>query len=121
MPPWMAFSSMRVSKSSCKAGLKVVEKSFKFVKLDKRQRTSLIQAKWLILFFLGLKDSYMISMKKRSIDNYIGCIVGGAIGDALGAPTEFMNLEDILEEYGPNGVNDYVEYDNGYGFIPMTR
>lgn len=59
----------------------------------------------------------MLSMKKRSIDNYIGCIVGGAIGDALGAPTEFMNLEDILEEYGPNGVNDYVEYDHGYGEI----
>lgn len=56
-------------------------------------------------------------MKKLNIDNYIGCIVGGAIGDALGAPTEFMKLESILHKYGPNGVNDYVEYDNGYGEI----
>ncbi len=58
-----------------------------------------------------------IFMKKLKIDNYIGCIVGGAIGDALGAPTEFMRLDNILEKYGSNGVNDYVEYDNGFGEI----
>lgn len=56
-------------------------------------------------------------MKKLEIDNYVGCIVGGAIGDALGAPTEFMNLDSILEKFGPNGVNDYIEYDNGLGEI----
>jgi len=26
---------------------------------------------------------------KRGLDNYIVCIVGGAVGDALGAPTSF--------------------------------
>jgi len=56
-------------------------------------------------------------MKKLQIDNYVGCIVGGAIGDALGVPTEFMNLDRILEKFGPNGVNDYIEYDNGLGEI----
>ena len=56
-------------------------------------------------------------MKKLDLDNYLGCIVGGAIGDALGAPTEFMNLDYILEKYGKIGVNEYVEFDNGIGHI----
>lgn len=56
-------------------------------------------------------------MAKLELDNYIGCIVGGAIGDALGAPTEFMNLESILQKYGKNGVNDYVEFEDGSGQI----
>ena len=56
-------------------------------------------------------------MKKLDLDNYLGCIVGGAIGDALGAPTEFMDLDYILEKYGENGVNDYVEFENGVGHI----
>jgi ADP-ribosylglycohydrolase len=54
---------------------------------------------------------------KRGLDNYIGCIVGGAIGDALGAPIEFMQLEDILDQFGPNGVNEYVENSSGFGEI----
>jgi len=56
-------------------------------------------------------------MAKREEINYIGCIVGGAIGDALGAPTEFMNLGAILHKYGSNGVNDYVEFPDGRGEI----
>ena len=34
-------------------------------------------------------------MKKSDVDNYLGGIVGGAIGDVLGAPTEFMDLDYI--------------------------
>ena len=56
-------------------------------------------------------------MAKLEEINYIGCIVGGAVGDALGAPTEFMNLNTILHEYGSNGVNDYVEFPDGRGEI----
>jgi ADP-ribosylglycohydrolase len=56
-------------------------------------------------------------MKKLEIENYIGCIVGGAIGDALGAPTEFMRLDAIIEKFGSQGVNDYVEFENGLGEI----
>lgn len=56
-------------------------------------------------------------MKKLDLNNYLGCIVGGAIGDALGAPTEFMDLDYILEKYGTNGVNDYVEFENEIGHI----
>lgn len=56
-------------------------------------------------------------MAKRDENYYAGSIVGGAIGDALGAPTEFINLETILDIYGDQGVNDYVEFSNGKGQI----
>ncbi|MET8680640.1 ADP-ribosylglycohydrolase family protein [Streptomyces sp. NPDC004647] len=37
-----------------------------------------------------------------------GCLLGGAIGDALGAGIEFDSLEKIRKEYGQEGVTDYV-------------
>ena len=35
-----------------------------------------------------------------------GIIYGLAIGDALGAPTEFMSLDSIKARYGPQGITD---------------
>lgn len=35
-----------------------------------------------------------------------GCLLGGAVGDALGAPVEFMTLAEIRERFGPNGIID---------------
>lgn len=46
-----------------------------------------------------------------------GCLLGGAVGDALGAPVEFMSRESILDEYGPQGVEEYVEFIDGTGAI----
>jgi ADP-ribosylglycohydrolase len=42
----------------------------------------------------------------------VGCLLGGAIGDALGAPVEFLSLSEIRERYGPRGV---TEYERAYG------
>ncbi|WP_433500005.1 ADP-ribosylglycohydrolase family protein [Sphaerimonospora sp. CA-214678] len=42
-----------------------------------------------------------------------GCILGGAIGDALGAPIEFSSLGGIREEYGPAGITGLVPDGNG--------
>jgi ADP-ribosylglycohydrolase len=42
------------------------------------------------------------------IDRYIGCLLGGAVGDALGAPVEFMRLDDILRRFGSRGIRDYA-------------
>jgi len=50
-------------------------------------------------------------------ENYIGCLVGGAIGDALGAPVEFISFQEIKERYGENGITDYVEFKDGHGEI----
>ncbi len=41
-------------------------------------------------------------------DRYQGCLLGGAVGDALGAPVEFMHRSDILREFGPQGITDLV-------------
>ena len=46
-----------------------------------------------------------------------GCLLGGAVGDALGAPVEFMDKEEILREYGKDGVTGYVEFSDGMGAI----
>lgn len=37
-----------------------------------------------------------------------GCLIGGAIGDALGYPIEFMSQESIFYKYGHDGLTDYV-------------
>lgn len=46
---------------------------------------------------------------RRSRATYRGCLLGGAVGDALGAPIEFMTLAEIRQRFGPAGVTDLVE------------
>ncbi|WP_063765192.1 ADP-ribosylglycohydrolase family protein [Nonomuraea candida] len=42
------------------------------------------------------------------LDRVRGCLLGGAIGDALGAPIEFRSLRDIRRDHGKDGVTGYV-------------
>ncbi|MEU9169575.1 ADP-ribosylglycohydrolase family protein [Streptomyces sp. NPDC048420] len=42
-----------------------------------------------------------------------GCLLGGAIGDALGYPVEFLPIGRIREAYGPHGVTDLVPGEQG--------
>jgi ADP-ribosylglycohydrolase len=37
-----------------------------------------------------------------------GCLLGGAIGDALGAPVEFLTLAEITGRFGPDGIANYA-------------
>ena len=57
--------------------------------------------------------SFMKSKKKNNlshnIDKYAGCIIGGAIGDAFGAPVEFMKLKKIKKRFGENGITYLTE------------
>ena len=40
-----------------------------------------------------------------NLDKALGCIVGGAVGDALGYPVEFRkSFYEIQQEYGPQGI-----------------
>lgn len=39
---------------------------------------------------------------------FLGCLLGGAVGDALGAPVEFMSVEEIREKFGRQGIRDFV-------------
>ena len=41
-------------------------------------------------------------------DRYQGCLLGGAVGDALGAPVEFLPRTDILARFGPQGIVDFA-------------
>jgi len=49
---------------------------------------------------------------ERSVDSRdgsaCGCMLGLAIGDALGAPVEFSDRAAILARFGPEGVTDFV-------------
>lgn len=40
-------------------------------------------------------------------DKIRGCLFGGAIGDALGYPVEFVSAERICEKFGSEGIKEY--------------
>ena len=45
---------------------------------------------------------------KHIQDLYRGCLLGGAVGDALGAPVEFMSRGQIIQKFGLGGIQEYV-------------
>jgi ADP-ribosylglycohydrolase len=60
-----------------------------------------------------LPDSYSPSGadnpgSRRTLGHFTGCLLGGAVGDALGAPVEFHNVHLIRDKYGPAGITDYA-------------
>jgi ADP-ribosylglycohydrolase len=69
-----------------------------------------------ILF--GERDGRSHGSKKMSIprvpsdsklrSRFRGCLLGGAVGDALGAPVEFLDLDEIVRAYGEQGIRDYA-------------
>lgn len=42
-----------------------------------------------------------------NMDGIRGCMVGGAAGDALGYPVEFMSHSQIINRYGSSGIREY--------------
>lgn len=40
-------------------------------------------------------------------EKYRGCLIGGAIGDALGYPVEFLDAGSIFQQYGEHGITEY--------------
>lgn len=51
-------------------------------------------------------------MRGMNINDRIrGSIIGGAVGDALGYPVEFMTYDSIVDTYGSNGIT-YFELTN---------
>ena len=43
-----------------------------------------------------------------------GSLLGGAVGDALGAPIEFDSLSEIVGKFGPQGIRDFAP---AYGMV----
>lgn len=50
-------------------------------------------------------------------DRALGCLLAGAVGDALGAPVEFMDREAILARFGKGGIRDHAP---GYGGVGLV-
>lgn len=44
---------------------------------------------------------------RKDFDKVLGCLIGGAAGDALGYPVEFSSWAEIQREYGENGIQHY--------------
>ena len=42
------------------------------------------------------------------LDIIKGCLLGGAVGDALGAPVEFLEWPAIEAKFGPSGIVDFA-------------
>lgn len=56
--------------------------------------------------------------QKRTVRaRFLGCLLGGAVGDALGAPVEFMSRAEILRRFGPEGITRYAPAYGGVGTI----
>lgn len=41
-------------------------------------------------------------------ERFAGCLLGGAVGDALGAAVEFLSHDQILETFGAGGIRDFA-------------
>ncbi len=51
------------------------------------------------------------------LSRHRGCLLGGAVGDALGAPVEFMDIAAIRKRFGDAGIRDFVPYAGKLGAI----
>lgn len=49
--------------------------------------------------------------------HFAGCLLAGAVGDALGAPIEFMRLGQIVAAFGSAGLDDYAPFLGRLGAI----
>ncbi len=58
------------------------------------------------------QEKYVYSCKpvigRLSADYFAACLLGGAVGDALGAAVEFDSIGAIRSKYGENGIANYA-------------
>lgn len=52
-------------------------------------------------------------MNRNDPDYFTGCLLGGAVGDALGWPVEFKDVKTITNEYGPDGTLNLIPGEGG--------
>ena len=57
---------------------------------------------------LPLNIRTIVEDREKALDRIRGCMFGGAAGDALGYPVEFLNIESIHNAYGPSGISSYT-------------
>jgi len=52
-------------------------------------------------------ERHTAAMPKRTLAQFVGCLLGGAVGDALGAPLDALSLVEIRALCGSNGALTY--------------
>ncbi len=57
------------------------------------------------------------ALQRTAQESFHGCLLGGAVGDALGASVEFMSHREILKRFGPEGISEYAPVYGGLGKI----
>jgi len=53
-------------------------------------------------------DLKNMNLKMDRSDILLGCLFGGAVGDSLGAPVEFLSLSEIRNKFGNDGIQSYA-------------
>jgi ADP-ribosylglycohydrolase len=53
----------------------------------------------------------------ETADKFTGCLLGGAVGDALGWPVEFLSMVEIRKKFGQDGIRVFAETAGGVGAI----
>jgi ADP-ribosyl-[dinitrogen reductase] hydrolase len=61
------------------------------------------------------KNTMIKTPDRRS--RILGCMLGGAIGDAMGAPVKFLGLAEIYRRFGKKGITLYEAVFGRYGAI----
>ena len=69
---------------------------------------------------LSVMDSAELCRTQKGLGRFAGCLLGGAVGDALGATVEFMGREEILRRFGPAGLTAYAPAYGGRVGAPTT-
>ncbi|MDX9980504.1 MAG: ADP-ribosylglycohydrolase family protein [Lentisphaeria bacterium] len=59
-------------------------------------------------FVLNWKPAARQETAPSRAERIRGCLLGGAVGDALGAPVEFLSLRDIRSRFGAEGIAGMV-------------
>ena len=73
------------------------------VKID-NSRVKVYQKSGVKVYYIPLINELKRRWQERQLSMYEGCLLGGAVGDALGYPVEFMSEKAINSKYGENGI-----------------
>ncbi len=52
-------------------------------------------------------------MTRMTREHFTGCLLAGAVGDALGWPVEFYCIDEIVKRFGPVGIEKMVPGEGG--------